>query len=112
MVKICTLMTAERWKRIDEVYHLALDCAPLQRAAFIAEACNCDEDLRKEIHDLVERHESAKGHLLDHPAWKVTSEPNDAETIAAGLIAAPMPGTRLGPYEIAAQIRAGGMGQG
>ena len=101
--RILTSMTAERWEQIEKVYHVALDCAPDQRAAFIAQACNGDEDLRKEIHDLVERQEFAGGHPLDHPAWR-----NLPETKAGEPMAPPAPGTRFGPYEITSRIGARG----
>jgi eukaryotic-like serine/threonine-protein kinase len=86
----CTQMHTERWKRIEEVYHAAMEVAPQQRGVFIAEACKGDEDLRKEIEALLAGDGSPTG-VLDHPVWQRPDEP-----------AAPVPGTRLGPYEIMA----------
>jgi Tol biopolymer transport system component/tRNA A-37 threonylcarbamoyl transferase component Bud32 len=92
-------MDSQRWKRIEEIYHSVLELAPRERAAFIAEACKGDEDLRKEIEALAARDGSPTG-VLDHAVWQRPGEST-----------APAPGTRLGPYEIVAAIGAGGMGQ-
>jgi serine/threonine protein kinase/Tol biopolymer transport system component len=88
-------MTAERWKRIEEVYHAALESDPAARGALIAEQCQGDEDLRKEVEELVRREESPGGDLLNRSPWQTRTEP----------------GTRLGPYEIIEFIDAGGMGR-
>jgi serine/threonine protein kinase/Tol biopolymer transport system component len=93
-------MTAERWKRIEDIYHSAMECSPVQRVAYISEACQGDEDLRKEIEELVWREESPAGKLLERSAWR--SQTGPVVPITAG--------SRLGPYEIAAAIGAGGMG--
>ena len=89
-------MTAGRWGRIEEVYHAAMERPPEQRAAFIADACKGDDELRREVEDLMRRERSPAGELLDRSPWQERT-----------LI----PGARLGPYEIVALIGAGGMGQ-
>jgi len=94
-------MSGDRWNRIEVVYHAALDRPPEERRAFIAAACQGDDGLRQEIEDLVGRHRPSGEHPLDRPAWRP----------AADSSAGPAPGTRLGPYEIQAQIGVGGMGQ-
>jgi hypothetical protein len=40
-------MTPERWARIEEVYHEALDREESARAAFLQEECLGDEELRQ-----------------------------------------------------------------
>jgi serine/threonine protein kinase len=93
-------MTAERWERIEALYHATLECPPHGRAAFLAEACQGDEGLRAEVEDLVRRDESPDGNPLDRSP--VT--PRHAPVVPLA------PGTRLGPYEIVEPIAAGGMG--
>jgi len=91
-------MTAERWKQIEALYHGAVECPPRERAAFLAEACQADEELRAEVEDLLRREESPGGSLLDRSP-------------VGGRPAAPLTtGARLGPYEIVEPIAAGGMG--
>ncbi len=78
----------DRWRKVEELYHSALERAHETRAAFLEEACP-NADLRREVESLLAQ--SADG-LLDHPA---------AELVAGG---------RLGPYEILGVLGAGGMG--
>ena len=108
-------MTAERWKRIEEIYQAALDNPAATREAFIAEACQGDDILLREIHDLVGRHESDKGYLLDHPTGHLAEndmwQMDSAETIAGRSASSLVTGARLGPYEIGDQIGEGGMGK-
>src|SRR5690349_11825943 len=99
-------MPPQRWQRIEEIFHAALECAPQQRSAFIDKACDGDTNLRSEILDLVRREEASQGHLLDRPAWNTAAESQPTE-----LMSLPVPGSRLGPYEITSPIGAGGMGQ-
>ena len=46
-------MTPERWKQIEELYHAADTRPPSERAAFLAEACPGDEELRREVESLL-----------------------------------------------------------
>ena len=42
-------MKAERWQKLDELFHAALEHDPASRAAFLDEACAGDESLRKQV---------------------------------------------------------------
>jgi serine/threonine protein kinase len=90
-------MSPERWQQIEQLYHQALDRAPQQRAAFIAEASSGDGDLRAEVESLLARDASDRDLLLNRSATPVEKR------LA--------PGMRLGPYEIETQLGAGGMGE-
>src|SRR5579863_9018156 len=94
-------MKPERWRQVEQLYHAALDRQPGERTVFLAEACNGDEDLRREVESLLASEQSPNSVLdhpaLDHSAWEGT------ERI--------IPGTRLGPYEIVSSIGKGGMGE-
>lgn len=46
-------MTAERWKRIEEVFESALELAPQERAAFLDRACDGDQELRREVDGMI-----------------------------------------------------------
>ena len=104
-------MTTERWKRIEEVYHAALELPQPERPAFVAQACGDDQGLLREVQDLVGRHRSGEGQLLEKPVWKEILNAADAETMRIRAAEPLAPGTRLGPYEISGQIGQGGMGQ-
>ena len=95
-------MDAERWRRINELFHAALERDPGSRDAFIDEACAGDPALRTEVLSLVRMH-SGPG-VVDRPA--VEADP--------GLLLTgdddPLIGRRLGPYEVTGLLGRGGMG--
>src|SRR5712692_1002635 len=89
-------MTAERWRQVEKLYHSALERQPAERGVFLSEACQGDEELRREVESLLSQNVSAEG-ALDRPAWEA------AQTLE--------PGARLGPYQVLDTLGAGGMGQ-
>ena len=95
-------MDAERWRRINELFHAALERDPGSREAFIDEACSGDPGLRAEVLSLLQMH-SGPG-IVDRPA--VEADP--------GLLLTgdddPLIGRRLGPYEVTGLLGRGGMG--
>ena len=42
-------MTPDRLQQIEDLYHSALERESAERAVFINESCNGDEDLRREV---------------------------------------------------------------
>jgi eukaryotic-like serine/threonine-protein kinase len=56
-------MTADRWRRIDDLFHRALALPSGRREAFLASACDGDEALRSEVASLLEAHEGAEDFL-------------------------------------------------
>jgi serine/threonine-protein kinase len=89
---------AARWKRVKELFALALEKAQPLRAAFLAEACGEDATLRGEVESLLAAHRDASSFL----------DSNHARDEQASQLPS---GTRVGPYEIVDLIGAGGMGQ-
>jgi eukaryotic-like serine/threonine-protein kinase len=86
---------SERWRQIESLYHAALDLSPEQLVAFLEEASGGDKELRREVESLLRQ--SAHG-MPDDPVWQPPGE------------SALQPGAQLGPYQILAPLRAGGMG--
>jgi Tol biopolymer transport system component/predicted Ser/Thr protein kinase len=93
-------MSPERFQKVEEIYHAARELEPSQRSAFLARACNGDEELRRELESLLAQDAVREG-MLDRPAPGLLNE-------SAVMLAA---GAQLGPYEIEAPIGAGGMGE-
>jgi serine/threonine protein kinase/Tol biopolymer transport system component len=88
-------MTPERFEEVERVCQAALDQPAHLRAGFLDEACKADAELRAEVESLLAGASSAEKLLATPP------------------LVPPLPlavGQRLGAYEIAGEIGAGGMG--
>src|SRR5229473_3098670 len=94
-------MTPERLRQIEELYHLAREREPSERATFLTQACRGDEELRREVEQLLAQHASSDN-ILDSPA---------ADLLASSTVAQLTQGTQIGPYKIEAALGAGGMGE-
>src|SRR5688572_23853164 len=86
-------MQAERWEKIQQLYHAALAEVPEFRTDFLARACAEEPSLRKEVESLLNLSPSADSFLEHTPvsgAWK---------------------GRKLGNLDILEVIGRGGMGE-
>ncbi|UCF33771.1 MAG: tetratricopeptide repeat protein [Phycisphaerales bacterium] len=95
-------MSPERWHKVKELFHSALEREPGLRAAFLKEACHGDTALRVEVESLVASHEAEPG-FIEPPALRAPEIPE-----LAG--ADPLAGETLGPYRLERAIAFGGMG--
>jgi dienelactone hydrolase len=86
-------VTPERWQKLERIYHAARELDADRRAAFLAEACAGDDELRSQIASLL-----AHGDRVSH------REPDEAPSVALA------PGALIGPYRIDDRLDAGGMG--
>ncbi len=101
-------MTPERLGQIEELYHSAREREPGQRKAFLAGACNGDEDLRREVESLLAADPSSTC-FLDEPVMRQAAGILDSQQSRSEYRFAP--GLELGPYVIEARLGAGGMGE-
>jgi serine/threonine protein kinase len=92
-------MDPERWRKVEELYHAALERTPAERAAFLSDACHGDEDLQHEIESLLAQESGAK--ILDHVAAELLPD-YAARRLTAGVV--------LGNYRIIEHLGEGGMG--
>ncbi len=90
-------MNPERLRRIEELYHAALELAPQRRAALLSEACQGDDELRVQVEQLLAMELEQSG-PLDHPVLE--------RPLSTSLAA----GTELGAYRIESVLGEGGMG--
>ena len=99
-------MDDNRWKRVEDLYHAALERVPEQRDAFLASACGGDVELRQEVESLLS-HDDANN-LFAEPAWAGAPELLDRSSSSRATLSQ---GTALGPYRVGNIIGKGGMGE-
>jgi TolB-like protein/Tfp pilus assembly protein PilF len=92
----------ERWDRVSELYHAALERSPDLRDSFLQQMCAGDEPLRAEIEQLL-RYDAKAESFLESPippqrTFEVT------RTMA-------MSDRRVGRYDLGIRLGAGGMGE-
>ncbi len=100
-------MTPERWERIKQIYHSALELEPGQREAFLKEACAGDEALFKEVMSLLAQEGNSEG-FFESPALQVVAKElaeDRAQEPATDLV-----GHTVSHYRIEKKIGEGGMG--
>jgi serine/threonine protein kinase len=87
-------MQSERWRQVEDLCQAALSLAPQKRAAFLAEDCPGDPELRAEVQSLL--NQQADSFLESGPVPAT-------RTLAVGA--------RLGHFEIVEMLGRGGMGE-
>jgi serine/threonine protein kinase len=83
-------MSDNRWQRIEEIFHRAVELAPEAQSVFLDRACGADQSLRQEVESLL-THESENGSTFAGPAGEAMPE-------------------SIAHYRIVARLGEGGMG--
>ncbi len=99
--------TPNRWTRVEELFHAALEQAPEHRAGFLSLTCDADAELRREVESLLAQH-GAGDSLFERPALAHAGLPAGP---AAGASPVWSPGMMVGTYRILGALGAGGMGE-
>ena len=100
---------------LDTIFCAAIAIASAaDRAAYIAQACGSDPELRGQVEKLVQAHFQA-GSFLEQPAAEAGATSDDVSPgrwINPADLPPPSegPGSRIGPYKLMEQIGEGGMG--
>jgi len=95
-------MLAERWRRIESLFHEALGKSAEERSSLLDQACSSDPALRREVESLLAHESLASGFL----------ESGVSAARAAAPPREPVPlGERMGPYTVMELLGAGGMGE-
>ena len=97
--------TADRWQQVAQIYLAAVERDPVDREAFLREACAGDEGLRREVESLL-CHEDGADALLERPAVALAAPMLDNSASSSLLV-----GRQIGPYTIVSWLGAGGMGE-
>ena len=93
-------MTPERFRQIEELYHVARERSAEERAALLAEV---DPEVRREVEALLAQ---AGAEFLDRPAIQ-----NAPQLLMDPTVSALTAGTCLGPYRVESKLGEGGMGE-
>ncbi len=97
-------MTSEQWQKVKGLFDAALALAPAKREKFLKNACGADDELRREVENLLTSFENVED-FMDQPAAAevadiIVEEGKNFKT-----------GEKIAHYEILAQIGEGGMGE-
>ena len=95
-------MEPQRWKEIDGIFAAALELDSAERAAFLAQACGGDEQLRAEVESLI-------AHVV--PESLVEGQAVEEATYLLANRAGELTSDRIGRYQIIRSLGAGGMGR-
>ncbi len=99
-------MQPERAERIADLVEHAFELQGTERAAYLAQACGGDSDLRAEVEALLQE-EGRAANLMSTPAVEFGAELLREEALASELSA----GEMLGDYRILSLLGEGGMGE-
>jgi len=87
-------MNDESWRRVEELFHAALERAPETRHAFLDEVCRDDVNLRRQVELLLAKDAQAESFLESAPL-------SDSMPTAVGLI-----GRQFGPHRVVSLLPA------
>ena len=92
---------ADRWNRIEELFHSAIELPSSQRSQYLARACGDDAELLLEIESLLanDNATTALGSIMEGEL-RLFVQSSDASEI----------GLRVGPYRLVRELDSGGMG--
>ena len=103
-------MQSERWKRIDDFLHAALERPPAELDEFLRQACAGDEALEREVRSLLASDRRA-GSFLDRPALEAAALGLTGEPSGRSPETGEFPtGAAISHYRIAGKLGGGGMG--
>src|SRR5260370_23619372 len=93
----------KNYHRVKEIFQIAIEREPDQRAAFLYAACEGDGSLRANVESMIACHAQA-GSFIEAPAFEVAAE------LLANEESESIEGQRIGSYRIVREIGRGGMG--
>jgi len=105
-------MDPDRWRKIEELFHAALERDESERTAFLTQACSGDGDLRHRIELLLARHKRAED-FLETPALRVAIKElaeNQAQAFSSNQLEPGLLGKTVSRYLILEKLGSGAMG--
>ncbi len=103
------VIEADHWQQIEHIYHAALERDGMDRADFLEEACNGDDELRREVESLLAHQDED---FLESPAVRAAARAmaRDELRIAEEADQARMVGKTISHYRLLERLGGGGMG--
>src|SRR5690349_10671392 len=92
------MVTPDRWQQIKAVLNDALERETALRTAFLDDACQGDDELRREVDSLLAS-EAEIGDFIETPVFRIHG---DTQPLAVGQ--------RIGAYRVLCELGRGGMG--
>ena len=102
-------MDADRWHRVEQLYHAALKMEVAQRAAFLKEACQGDAELWQEVESLLSYEKSAAD-FIEMPAFDLAARMMAQSQVGEEKAELAVPSTILNRFRVIEKLGRGGMG--
>ena len=96
-------MSSDRWQKINDLFHEAVNYEADERAVFLADACGDDKDLLADIERLLKSHERVGEFIQPRHLAQIME-------LVPDLDAPPLEGHRFGTYKVLRELGRGGMG--
>src|SRR5262245_30638439 len=100
-------MKHERWRQIEQLYNAALEREPGARDVFLAQACAGEEELRREVEELL-RYDGGEDSFMQDNALAAAAQSLE-QTELSQTAPQLFPGQAIGAYKILALLGRGGM---
>ncbi len=97
-------MVADHWMRVERALDAALESDPALWPAVLDETCGEDEEVRREVEDLLARYRTAQRFLESPPAAAAAALVAEAQDASGTAV-----GRRIGAYRLVREIGRGGM---
>ena len=97
-------MDADYWRRVERVLDVALETDPSRWPALVAEQCEGDDAIRREVESLLGRYTTAQSYLKSGPVLIASALLNEARDAGVSY-----EGQRFGAYRVVRELGRGGM---